>query len=352
MQTVKTIPGKTYAVESAGEVIITNTETGAIAAQGDGSGQVLFTACANSYEVSDDTAKVVALFKLAPRLKLALLQGGAGGWLPKGFTELDYLESSGTQYIETGIVPQADTRLYIESEIVSVRAGVNSLFGCRNEVGTTQYLYDAYFNVKTETPLSGGLRPIKNFNIEYPEKQRFSAAFTGSEVLFNEATVGKYTPATVTYETSKQLLLFAMNYKNNVSQQSIAKIYSFVLASPERTLLNLVPVLDETGEPCMWDTVSRQKLPNAGQGRFGYRIKATEKVVEPNATTYSLRAPRDPYYVAPSGVYARQAGENELEVLADTEETIGEGWEWFANTAEAHEHFGIVPEEIEELLTE
>ena len=99
MQEVTTIPGKTYAVECAGEVVITNNETGAIAAQGDGSGQVLFTACSNSYSVSDDTAKVVALFKLAPRLKLTLLQGVAGGLLPRGFTELEYLESSGTQWI-------------------------------------------------------------------------------------------------------------------------------------------------------------------------------------------------------------------------------------------------------------
>jgi hypothetical protein len=101
----------------------------------------------------------------------------------------------------------------------------------------------------------------------------------------------------------------------------------------------------------MWDTVSRRKLPNDGTGRFGYRIKGEDEGVPPNATTYSLRAPRDPYYVAPSGVYARTVGENKLEILADTEETTGEGWVWFANTGEAHAHFGIV-QDNEELLTE
>ena len=47
---------------------------------------------------------------MTPRLKkLLLLQGGAGGWLPKGFTELDYLESSGTQYIDTKITGNSET---------------------------------------------------------------------------------------------------------------------------------------------------------------------------------------------------------------------------------------------------
>lgn len=55
---VNTVPGKTYAVEAVGEVTVTNADTGAVVAQGDGSGQVYFTACGSRYNVSDDTAAV------------------------------------------------------------------------------------------------------------------------------------------------------------------------------------------------------------------------------------------------------------------------------------------------------
>ena len=71
MKEVETRPGKTYAVECVGEVVVTNTETGAVVAQGDGSGQVLFTACGCSYTLSDDAAKIVALFKSAPGSNVA-----------------------------------------------------------------------------------------------------------------------------------------------------------------------------------------------------------------------------------------------------------------------------------------
>lgn len=58
MKQVNTTPGKTYVVEAAGEVTVTNAETGAPAVQGDGSGQVHFTACGSRYDVSDDAAVV------------------------------------------------------------------------------------------------------------------------------------------------------------------------------------------------------------------------------------------------------------------------------------------------------
>ena len=263
--------------------------------------------------------------------------------VPTDFTELEYLESSGTQYIDTGVVPQTDTRLYLDAEIVSVRSGMNSLFGVRNEVGTTRYYYDAYYSDEQSICLRA-YHITTGASDAFPTG-RFTAEYTGSEIRLNGKSVLTYKPQELTFDTANNLLLYAMNYNNNGSQQSVAKIYRFRLEKAKETLIDFVPVLDETGSPCMWDTVSHQKLPMSGTGRFGYRIKGTDVVVEPNATTYSLRAPRDPYYVAPSGVYARKVGENELEVLADTEETTGEGWEWFANTAEADLHFGIVPQE-------
>lgn len=61
MKQVDTTPGKTYAVEAVGEVTVTNAETNAVAATGDGSGQVHFTACGVRYNVSDDTAAVLPL---------------------------------------------------------------------------------------------------------------------------------------------------------------------------------------------------------------------------------------------------------------------------------------------------
>ena len=40
--------------------------------------------------------------------------------LPAGYTQLTYIESSGTQYINTGIVPKASTRVVCDFQFSSV----------------------------------------------------------------------------------------------------------------------------------------------------------------------------------------------------------------------------------------
>ncbi len=111
----------------------------------------------------------------------------------------------------------------------------------------------------------------------------------------------------------------------------------------DNVLLDLIPVLNADGVPGLWDKVSRQFFGNAGTGKFGYALRGAGE-----RSTYSLR---NRSVVPPSGVYARKNGENELDILADTEKNARAGREWFANVAKACEHFGIVPEG-EEFLTE
>ena len=344
MQTVKTIPGKTYAVESAGEVIITNTETGAIAAQGDGSGQVLFTACANSYEVSDDTAKVVALFKLAPRLKLTLLQGVAGGWLPAGFTELEYLESSGTQYISTRLEVDATCGARVEWEITKIN-NYSSVLNASNLDGGGTLINLGSFMVPY---WNGVISPFyasfmsndqhiytldaqAEIGVRYVSLLNFR---NSREVKLNNSSLGLI-PADVQSFVCKNPVLFGSSRSGTpiAGGRLTGKIFRAQISRYSGLVMDLQPALRESdGVPGMFDRVSKQFFVNNGTGSFGYRIKGAP-------TTFALR---DPHRVAPSGVYARLIAENELEIVADTEETTGEGWEWFANTAEAYEYYGIV----------
>lgn len=349
MQTVTTIPGKTYAVECEGEVIITNTETGAIAAQGDGSGQVLFTACGNSYDVSDDTAKVVALFKLAPRLKLTLLQGVAGGVLPKGYTELEYLESSGTQWINTLLYLHGNSRVEFEA-MPLVRRYTNFFFDTRrNTVSTGMFgLSYGYNNANSHT-----MRIVYGDQYRYIDRFRDGSSGVialGEKYTFlidkgltykNGSPVSRYLESTgiqeQTFTSTLPCYLFASE-GNGAVTSFVMRMYSFSVRENGELLLNLIPAIrNSDGVAGMWNSVGHQFYTNAGSGAFGYRIKGAP-------ATFALR---DPHRVAPSGVYARKAGENKLDVVADTEMEDGEplGYTWHANVGEAYDAYGIVMQE-------
>lgn len=345
MQEVTTIPGKTYAVECAGEVVITNNETGAIAAQGDGSGQVLFTACGNSYSVSDDTAKVVALFKLAPRLKLTLLQGVAGGLLPKGYTELEYLESSGTQYINTQHIPDTNTGLYNRYAYTTNSAGQS--FGVKQS--NSQLLINARyalgasngFGWNTWAAISQNkyIKPgdIVECSVNWMNNRRATVVAPNRTDTWVVTWYGASSALQGVY--TQPIYLFGLNNNGSMAESSPYRMFEARISSGSEIAANLIPALRNSDRvPGMFDTVRKQFFTNAGKGTFGYRIKRTGEVVSPMSL-------RDPWRVAPSGVYARKAGENELEIVADTEDVTGDGWEWFANTGEAYEHFGIVIQE-------
>ena len=254
--------------------------------------------------------------------------------MPMDYTLLDYLESSGTQYINTGIIPQTDTRLYIEAEIVAVRSGMNSLFGVRNEVGTTRYYYDAYYSDEQSIGLRAYHRTT-GASVAFPTG-RFTAEYTGSEIRLNGKSVLTYKPQELTFDTANKLLLYAMNYNNNVSQQSVVKIYRFRLEKAKETLIDFVPVLDEKGKPRMYDTVSHTCFRNAGSGKFGYRVKADGSVVMPLDLD-------DPYYTAPSGVWAKLIDENTLDIITALDPTVDEsqGYKLFANVGDACKYFNI-----------
>lgn len=140
------------------------------------------------------------------------------------------------------------------------------------------------------------------------------------------------------------VLMGRETYPNNIAYKFVGRMWLARISQADKLIFDGVPVLDADGTPCMYDKISKQCFYNAGTGTFGYRIKTSGETVAPFAR-------RDPYYTAPSGVYARLIAENELDIIADTDMQDGEeqGYTWFANTGEAYEHFGIVQEE--ELLT-
>lgn len=240
-------------------------------------------------------------------VKKALLLLENKGWLlevqyntPDGvptLAELEYLESNGKQYIDTEIVPLMDTRMYIDVDILKLNTGINSLFGVRNYIGERIVFYDVYYNDEKNI----GLRPYILWGGTERPASRFTMEFTGSDILLDGVSVKRYTPENNELSTANKLRLFAMNYGNNtVSQYATARIYAFRLYSPSEVLLDLIPVLDETGTPCMFDKVKNNYLYNSGNVAFKWELKSAPMSLRARAVSSPVQLPQSPVFAKKS----------------------------------------------------
>lgn len=280
--------------------------------------------------------------------KFLLLCASKKSDLPAGYTALEYLESSGTQYIDTGLQTTASTEIELKAQQIHF-ASSGSYYWLFGATTSPEYNLGLSWG-SAENPTStgfvgyavignvGGTGKIDSVNNDF-RAQPFTVAnkngtfvINGRPMLLTALGNPNVLPgSTLTY------LLFALSRESgSYTPNPGLRIFGFKDTTNGELRLRLIPALrNSDGVPGMWDAVSKQFFTNAGTGVFGYRVKGAP-------AAFSLR---DPHRAAPSGVYARKASETELEIIADTEETSGDGWEWFSNSADAMEHFGIIMSE-------
>jgi hypothetical protein len=217
--------------------------------------------------------------------------------LPSGFTELEYLEGSGTQWINTRLYLHGNS--CVETEVMPlVRKYTNFFFDTSlNGVTTGRfgisygynggYSHTTYFCYGSLTRYCSAFAdkasPVLTLGVKYHFKMHNGSIYRNGYVVtksYNDTV-----PIPVQEFTSRlPVYLFASNGSGAVSPNSM-RMYSFAVKEDGELLLKLTPARrDSDGTVGMWDSVSNQFFTNSGKGTFGYKIKATGEVVAPKST--------------------------------------------------------------------
>lgn len=177
--------------------------------------------------------------------------------------EIEYLESSGTQYINTGYVPSTPTKAEcaFKGQFDNKR-----LFGCRKgSMGNNQFdviLYDtSNFGIIFRIANSDNYTFKPTQNNAYYELSFDKAHFTVNGVTTNISNGS--------YNTVYPLLLFGLNNGGNINPIDLctAKMYYFKLYEGNVLILDFIPVrVGQVGY--MYDKVSGQLFGNSGTGNF------------------------------------------------------------------------------------
>ena len=183
------------------------------------------------------------------------------GGLPEGYTALEYIQSSGEQYIDTGRKLTQDSDITIDFMIVGEINRDAGVFGSRESASKNNL---TLFQNKSPHVFSGDFS-------EY-QKHRFTTASSleRTKIRMNKAGVWvndilkKSWSDVADFETPTNGLIFDVGNNNWTGNKAVMRLYSYTDGSAQQ----LVPCLDANGVPCLYDLIGKTTLYNQGSGSF------------------------------------------------------------------------------------
>ena len=202
------------------------------------------------------------------------------------YCEVEYLEGTGTQYIDTGYKHVPATTRFEFSFAPTTISDNSFLFGARNNTSTGQYGMTTYKAGSKIRHDCAGIASHFTTVLEVDKKYIFTAH--NNTVSLNEES---YT-GTITRSTERSEYNFALFTVNTAgtfdSRMFVGKIYYSKLWDDGVLIRDMIPVLDWDMRPCMYDKVSGEFLYNQGTGDdflYGREIHQVE-YLESTGTQY------------------------------------------------------------------
>ena len=181
--------------------------------------------------------------------------------LPEGYTAVNYLQSSGTQYIDTGRKLTQDSDITIDFMIIDKLDNDAGILGSRESAAKNNL---ALFKQRSDRLFVGDFSA-------YP-KYRFTTAssLNRTKIRMNKTGVWvndimkRVWSDVANFETPTNGLIFDVGNNNWTGNKAVMQLYSYTDGNAQK----LVPCLDTEGVPCLYDLIGKTALYNLGNGSF------------------------------------------------------------------------------------
>lgn len=189
------------------------------------------------------------------------------GLLPDGYVLCDYLESTGTQYIDIGLKVSNKTKVdLVGKQYTSTSSlfGVNPLFVITSSQSTdrTKQLCRFRYN-----------NTIQDTNVNILKLSKI--VFDKNKGYINDVLLATFTEET--FSSTYTAILFGRRINSSGALEELARqrIDCFKMWENDVLVRDMIPCLDKNGKPCMYDILNNKCYYNEGTGEFKYSINAT-----------------------------------------------------------------------------
>ena len=183
--------------------------------------------------------------------------------IPDDYTVLDYIQSTGTQYIDTLVKPNQDTSVHMIAQIVGTPTDHNWLYGAR-EAGSSKgfgFFWNyvvlkfggAYGSSQVDVTTAISLNEMLQI-----EHNKNLLSFNGFEHNFPQGS----------FSSPVSLCLLARNTNGTIAAYTSAKLYSCQIYSNTTLVRNFYPVRHRNGLIGLYDIVGQAFYGNSGSGEF------------------------------------------------------------------------------------
>lgn len=175
--------------------------------------------------------------------------------LPDGYTEVQYIQSTGAQWIDTGVKPDQTYALKIKFQTEQSSSGgiaVSDANWQSNGFGIWCNAA-AFGNGTMQTTEWHGTTPIE---IELSQQ----GLFVNGNLT--------WTPDTATFTVPANMTLFALNRNGSIAEKLTGKIYFAQLLKAGKLVRDFIPCIDPAGNVGLYDLVGGKFYGNSGTGVF------------------------------------------------------------------------------------
>ena len=204
--------------------------------------------------------------------------------LPAGYKRVEYLQSDGNQYIDTGIIPankkiSAEVSFKLNSIVNNL---TNGIIGSNNRDGQNNFQFQVYSN-QWRTKLNN----FASFNGTWNTNNHIIKLNTSSGTTL-DSTIITSNQYIITSDNNYSMWLFSVHYLSQTDVYNMRGCIYYCKIWDNGTLVrDFIPCLDSNNRPCMYDRVNGVTYYNQGTGDFTYgHIITPVEYIESTGTQY------------------------------------------------------------------
>lgn len=193
------------------------------------------------------------------------------GGVSSQYTPLEYLESTGTQYIITDYILKYNSVIDCDFAFTADTGTSRSLFGYRQGAFASGSVYWVGKSTNSSNIFARlGTGNDGESSCAFTKDTFFNLQIKSDHCLyFNNQKVGdNFIVADTTFGP---LWLFCVNTAGSADFVGQSRLRYFRVFEDGQLVLDLIPVLDSKGVPCLYDRANNKFYYNQGTGEFSYK---------------------------------------------------------------------------------